>query len=330
MTRLKTTTSGSPMRSSIFAASLAVMMLLSCLSGAWAADGSGALIPEKSGALSEQAVLGFADSLFENKDYYRAITEYKRFGYLFPESPLTLNVEYKIGLSYFKGKKYEEAAEYFNNISIMPEKNEITKKALFKFADSYYKDKMYQAAAQKYRQFIKEYPDALEAHNAKYKTGWAYLHAGQYDDAKSSFREIGEDNPFYTPASNLSIELDRFEALPQKSPVLAGALSAIIPGAGQLYCGYYQDAIVSFLINGVFIWGTVELIEDENYAAGGAVGFFAMMWYTGNVFGAVSGAHKYNRNIKSDFIKGLDSKYNISLKYDKGTDSKFLVFNLRY
>jgi tetratricopeptide (TPR) repeat protein len=279
---------------------------------------------------TSEAMIGFADELFESKEYYRAITEYKRYIHHFPDSPLALNAKYKIGLSYFKGGRYQQAEETFSNLSLLPEKNELTKKSLFKLADVYYKDSQYQMAVETYQRFVKEYPDAVEVHNAEYKLGWAYLFDNQYDQSQKSFDEISADSPFYAISANVSTEMDKREDMPHKSPGLAGTLSAVLPGAGQLYCGYYQDAATAFILNGVFIWGTVELFEDDHYGAGGVMAFFSLMWYSGNVFGAVNGAHKYNRNAENDFINKLDTKYNLSLKYNEQAKSNFLVFNMRF
>jgi hypothetical protein len=47
------------------------------------------------------------------------------------------------------------------------------------------------------------------------------------------------------------------EELPEKNPVYAGTL-AIVPGLGHAYVPRYRDAIVSFLVNGLFIWAAVQ------------------------------------------------------------------------
>ena len=280
--------------------------------------------------LSSQQTLSFADSLFEEGDYYRAITEYKRFIFLFPESPLALNAKYKIGMSYFKGEKYKDAINSLTALSNIADKNEITKKSLFTLGEVYFKDTKYQNSADMYERFLKEYPDALESDNAKYKLGWSYLYSDEYDKAKSIFSESSADSPFYSVSKDVSAEIHELTDIELKSPTLAGSLSAILPGAGQVYCGRYQDGITAFVLNGLFIWGTVELLEDKNYAAGGVFAFFSVGWYTGNIFSAVSGAHKFNRDKKAETLDKLGSKYNISLNYDSVTKANLLVLNIRY
>src|SRR5262245_20242248 len=44
--------------------------------------------------------LGFADALFSDGDYFRAITEYKRFLFLYPTEARAGRVQLQVGLSY--------------------------------------------------------------------------------------------------------------------------------------------------------------------------------------------------------------------------------------
>ncbi|MDD4737561.1 MAG: hypothetical protein PHP44_15790 [Kiritimatiellae bacterium] len=62
-------------------------------------------------------VLGFADHLFEQTDYYRAITEYERYLFFMPESPRAPWVRYRIAESYLRGEQYEEAMLRFGKLA---------------------------------------------------------------------------------------------------------------------------------------------------------------------------------------------------------------------
>jgi hypothetical protein len=81
--------------------------------------------------------------------------------------------------------------------------------------------------------------------------------------------------------------------LPLKKPALAGTLS-IIPGAGQLYCGRYEDALAAFLVNGALAWASYESFDNDLNALGGLLAFVGAGFYVSNVYGALSSAHKFN------------------------------------
>ena len=94
-------------------------------------------------------------------------------------------------------------------------------------------------------------------------------------------------------------------------PGLAGTLAAVLPGSGHFYTGRKRDGTVAFLLNAAFIWGAVESYNKENYALGGILTFFELGWYFGNIYSAVSSAHKYNRRLKDEYIKSLKEKKGI-------------------
>ncbi len=93
-----------------------------------------------------------------------------------------------------------------------------------------------------------------------------------------------------------------------KIPATAGILAAVLPGAGHLYSERYRDAAIAFVLNAAFIWGMVEAFEHENYVVGGILTFFELGWYSGNIYSAVSGAHKYNRNKKKEYLDLLEKE----------------------
>jgi hypothetical protein len=96
---------------------------------------------------------------------------------------------------------------------------------------------------------------------------------------------------------------DEFRKLNRKSPGVAGTLSAALPGAGHLYAGRPRDALVSLVVNGVFIWGTYESARRGQWALAGILGLFEAGWYTGNVVSSVNAAHKWNRREEGRFFR---------------------------
>ena len=84
------------------------------------------------------------------------------------------------------------------------------------------------------------------------------------------------------------------EAAHTKHPALAGVLSAILPGAGQIYAGSLQAAAVTFVLNGLFIATTVEQARRHDYATAAAAGTVASFFYVGGVIDAVDLSRRRN------------------------------------
>ena len=101
--------------------------------------------------------------------------------------------------------------------------------------------------------------------------------------------------------------------LPYKSPTNAGVLAGLLPGLGHAYAGRYKSAIVSFLLNGLFIWATVESFHRDHNVLGAALAVVETGWYAGNIYGAVNATHKYNRKMQDDFRKSLKDRFNLHI-----------------
>jgi hypothetical protein len=129
------------------------------------------------------------------------------------------------------------------------------------------------------------------------------------------FSKISIKNKNKYRLKRLTEELNNKKFISQKNPRLAGILS-VIPGAGYAYCERYQDALIAFLLNGGLIYAAYESFEDHNHALGGVIAFVEFGFYTGNIYGAVTSAHKYNRKQTSRFIEQLKNNAKINVSAD--------------
>lgn len=98
-----------------------------------------------------------------------------------------------------------------------------------------------------------------------------------------------------------SAEKVKFEELqlgivmtPQKSLVISGVASALLPGAGQAYTGSWQAAALAFAINSMFLAATIEFAKDDMPYASIAAGTVFSITYVGNILSAVQAAHSSN------------------------------------
>lgn len=78
-----------------------------------------------------------------------------------------------------------------------------------------------------------------------------------------------------------------------RRPWLAGTLSAVLPGAGQVYAGSWQAAAVAFALNAVFIGATVELARERLWWSASAMGLGASVFYVGSILNAADLARRH-------------------------------------
>lgn len=91
-----------------------------------------------------------------------------------------------------------------------------------------------------------------------------------------------------------------------KRPAVAGVLSALLPGAGQIYDGSIQAAAVTFALNALFIGATVELARDHEYWTATAAGTVGSFFYIGGVINAVDLARRRNQTASEPEVEFLE------------------------
>ena len=96
------------------------------------------------------------------------------------------------------------------------------------------------------------------------------------------------------------------EAVHTRRPWLAGTLSALLPGLGQVYAGSWQGAAVAFVLNAVLIGATAELAWRRLYISAGATGVAASIFYVGNVLNAADLARRRNEQAARPYEEALE------------------------
>src|SRR5512137_1858473 len=69
---------------------------------------------EKGILLTEKIQLKMADVFMEEGEYYRAITEYRKFLILFPDSEKADYAVFKTGMAYYRGEEYGPSLKRFS------------------------------------------------------------------------------------------------------------------------------------------------------------------------------------------------------------------------
>ena len=274
-------------------------------------------------------VLGFADHLFAQGDYYRAITEYERFLYLYPDDPRVRSARYRIARCYFEGDKLPTAIALLRSLTADPVADDVGRDSLHLLGEAYYLRQNYEQSRETYGDFLRHAPEDRRADGVRMRIGWSYLRQGDWRRAAEEFENLPPGSPLRESAEGLAAGARSYPEVPVKSPAIAGWMSAVLPGAGQLYVGRPRDATVSFLLNGTFIWATAEQFRKDNHVTGSILLFFEAGWYVGNIYNAVGSAHKYNRRAGKAYLDGLEERYGVSYSLDRN-GTHHLAFMVRF
>jgi TolA-binding protein len=271
----------------------------------------------------------YARTCMERGEYSRAIGEFDKFIHFFPKDPLVPTARYLIGMCYLKDKHQEDARKIFSQIIKSDSGSPLAGKALFMTGESYYQQAVSKEAEYYFEQVIKKYPSPDLKNAALYRLGWNKMQANKWLDASEIFSKVEKESLLYDSSQILAKQSLEGETLPYKNPKCAGSLAAIVPGLGHAYVSRYRDAVVAFLINGLFIWAAVESFNKDLDVLGGILTFMEIGWYTGNIYSAVNVAHKHNRKVRNDFRNSLKDRLDLRL-FSSGKDQVGLALTFHF
>ncbi|WP_372683286.1 tol-pal system YbgF family protein [Desulfosarcina sp.] len=254
----------------------------------------------------------YAQSRLDSGAVDEAVAEFNRFIHFFPADPRVPQARFQTGVAHFRAGRYQAAAAIFNQQTVGFAGSPLDNQAFFMLSRSHARQGMIEQAIVDLHNLeaLSSSTDVID--QVRYELGWLHVDQGRWNAADQAFNRISPDNRDRFQVANLKQSLALSGAIPFKHPTTAGFLS-IVPGGGQLYTSRYQDAATAFLINAGLIWAAWESFDNEQYALGSMISFVGFGFYAGNIYGAVSSAHKYNRDQINAYRERLNQHRQISL-----------------
>jgi hypothetical protein len=238
--------------------------------------------------------LSFISYLLDNEETDDAIflmDNIKKSGKIQQQS-YTDSLNFLSGMAWYQKKKLENSFNYLSRVS--PQSTLFEKSRYYAGFELIYQKKLQPA-----KEFIKSIPftDSLMHEYRLMQLAAISLlnkNVAEFDSLSSKFRY----NNVYclSEQRELMKYRDRMASHKKKSPLVAGLMSAIVPGTGKFYAGYRGQAVSAFIPS--FIFGAVAV---ENYLKGGlrspqfiiAAGLFSI-YYIGNIWGSVVSVRTYS------------------------------------
>ena len=196
-------------------------------------------------------------------------------------------VNYLKGMNYYLLKKTDSAALCFNLVA--PASNFYTKSKLFESINLSY-SKKYKPALNSFSSFtidtVKKYDQLINI-----VTAGNYLLLRDYKRFDSlSIGFLYNDYNYSNQQSRLVDLKNRSLKLKKKSPFVAGALSAVVPGLGKFYAGKKGAGLAAFAANGALAAMAFEsYYRTKSFKSPQFITFTTLFsfFYVGNIFGSV-------------------------------------------
>ncbi len=246
--------------------------------------------------------LDLANNLFNNKQYYDAITEYKRLQFFDSTKTFNYEINYKIGECYKAGAKYDDAVKYFS----LAELNARTDNELFDSKIQIIRTNILRRTSDRALQLCDEL-EKDERFNGKrdeinYWRGWAFIFADNWDAAAKSFAKINSNHEL--------IKLAEQTEKAKVSVTFAKVISYILPGAGAIYTGNFLSGLMSLGWNLLSGYWTINSFVENRVFDGIVVGELVWLrFYRGAIQNAEEFAFEKNLEVSNKSLRYLQNEY---------------------
>ena len=246
--------------------------------------------------------LDFANNLFNSKQYYDAITEYKRLQFFDSTKTFNYEINYKIGECYKAGAKYDDAVKYFS-LAVL---NARTDDELFDSKTQIIRTNILRRTSDRALQLCDELEKdqrfSGKRDQMNYWRGWAFIFADKWDEAAKSFAKINSNH-----------ELKKLAEQTEKAKVsvtFAKVISYILPGAGAIYTGKFLSGLMSLgwnLLSGY--WTVNSFVENRVFDGVVVAELVWLRFYRGAIQNAEELALEKNLEVSNKSLRYLQNEY---------------------
>jgi len=241
--------------------------------------------------------LNLADYLFNLQSYDASITEYKRFIFFNPEDKRVGNAFYKLGLAYRAEGHWDEAFEALNASIRLTDDDKLKDERRIELGITLIASGDISLAQLELLKVLRFSRYDTMRRKASYFQGVAHLYAFNWEEARQALEKF-----YSSEASEESKRVDALlveaQHLPYKSVTIARTLSAILPGAGQIYTGNWKSGLNALALNSAIAAFFLNRVAKEEYQDATLIVLWLFQrYYLGNIYYAVKSVEEYNENL---------------------------------
>ncbi len=237
----------------------------------------------------------FADFLYKNAEYTHAIQEYKRVLFL---NPFDTNALMKIQDSYIQSGLFSDGLGFLTSCNMC----QLESDTLFALKGKLFilnRDFNGLNKQMQYHSGLKREITFLQISKAMYQHEWSEA---------QGYLPLLEQYPEF---KSLGPAIQQTTTLRYKDPGLSLMMSAVIPGSGKVYSGYWKDGLFSFLFIGVTAWQSYRGFSKNGSQSvyGWLMGGISLSFYTGNLYGSYKAANKTNHNLDHQILESFEETF---------------------
>jgi hypothetical protein len=255
----------------------------------------------------------FINELYNNKKYFDCIAEARRLLEHKSSASGQDDLTYLIDTCYFYGGQYKTVISRLQNIHNIL-KDEWKLPNLFLLSHSYLNTGYYDLAKKILYNFNYSDINTGDCSDLFINRAGVLIKNFEYQEI---LNEIKNANLYFTEFNSFSLfdfkkDIDGYREIGLKSKWLSVSLSAILPGAGQIYSGRIADGLLSLALVAGSAYGALYFYNKKEKPIAMTFTFFSCLFYTGNLYGAYNSAASTNERLNDVFGNSINKKYNLN------------------
>ena len=257
----------------------------------------------------------FADSLFQEGDYLNAAHEYKRLLLLHSDIPRIDFIAFRVAASYQNAGRLENAIRAYQHLIDTYPKSILVERAKNNIAQCYILSGDSKQGLTSLKRFLSEHKGSSLAPRVQFTIGMLHVDKGEWAQASKAWNDVYSTYPessFAKMSDKLARTIKDANTLPHRSPMVAGMLSALIPGSGQVYTGRTVDGLYTFVGMAVLGSASFYYADQERYAVVIPVGVLSAFFYGNGIYQSIQSARIFNAQRQAQFRDRLQQEIRTS------------------
>ena len=253
----------------------------------------------------------FADSLFQEGDYLNAAHEYKRLLFSYSDAPQIDFVAFRVAASYQNAGKLENAIRAYQFLVDTYPKSILVARAKNNIAQCHVLLGDSAQGIASLKQFLSEHKESSLAPRAHFTIGMLHIDKGEWAQASSVWNEVFltyPESPFAKVSDRLARTVKDVDTLRHRSPTVAGVLSALVPGSGQIYSGRTMNGLYAFVSVAVLGSASFYYADQKRYEVAIPVGVLGIFFYGNSIHQSIQTARAFNLQQEQHFRNRLQQE----------------------
>ena len=239
----------------------------------------------------------FADALFQEGDYLNAAHEYKRLLFLHPDASQSDFIAFRIAASYQNAGQLKNAIRAYQHLIDTYPKSTLVVRAKNNIAQCHILSGDSKQGLTSLKQFLTEHKTSDLTPRVHFTIGMLHIDKGEWAEANSVWNDVSvtySESPFAEVSDRLAQMVKNAETLPHRSPTVAGALSVLVPGSGQIYTGQTVNGLYAFVSVAILGSASFYYADQARYEVAVPVGILGAFFYGNSIYQSIQAARTFN------------------------------------